>query len=530
MKISKNILGTKFNEFVKFIKDIDGKPFTSFKESDLIEETENYKYSVYNEAREKLGVSNWKISDIGSGKIHNAVSSASVVLDNNLINWRKKDDFSKIVNNKELEKKLFNFYTNKISDKQSFENFITEKLSYQFIAYLFFIKDRNQYLPILQTKFDEIFEEFGIDFRTGRQLSWENYQTFIDLIRQIQKFLLSIDRETTLLDAHSFMWVFGNQMKNMKWGEEENDDDGNGNRDDRVTFPESMFNWKDIVWIKNVLRNHGHGWAYDDKNFQEPFYLNWPNKFRGSVLKAESGDLIVLFQKPKVVNGTPNNKVFLTHLVSPIDEIEHEDLNFPKFRYCRFVKLIAIANPINSIPNPGFFNFHKPNRGQTHPIINLGDNREGIELSDTQQKLWELFSRHISPQYQFALKIKEENSDLGEMEGDPKILNHINQERRTRSSRIVKLAKFDAIQKGKGFVECECCKFDFRKTYGGIGIEYIECHHKIFLSQGKRITRIQDLALVCSNCHRMLHRKNSKGEYHSVEELSELIKSLKAVQ
>jgi hypothetical protein len=238
MTILKNTIEKKFTEFIKFIKDIDGKPFTSFKKSDLIDATENYKYSVYNEAREKLRVDDWKPSDIGSGKIHLAVSSAiktrvrhkAKMLDNNLVNWRKKDNFSKISNNKELEKNLFKFYTSKISDKQAFENFITEKLSYQFIAYLFFIKDRTKYVPILQTKFDEIFEEFGItNFKTSHNLSWQNYLTFIDLIKQIQKFLIRKDQETTLLDAHSFVWVFGNQMKNMKGIREE---------DDELTFPE----------------------------------------------------------------------------------------------------------------------------------------------------------------------------------------------------------------------------------------------------------------------------------------------------
>ncbi|GAB6158809.1 hypothetical protein JCM39194_20090 [Desulfotomaculum varum] len=38
---------------------------------------------------------------------------------------------------------------------------------------------------------------------------------------------------------------------------------------------------------------------------------------------------------------------------------------------------------------------------------------------------------------------------------------------------------------------------------------YIECHHTIPISEyAKEIkTRVSDLALVCSNCHRMLHRR-----------------------
>ncbi|HBC3475266.1 hypothetical protein GOP97_11155 [Vibrio cholerae] len=50
----------------------------------------------------------------------------------------------------------------------------------------------------------------------------------------------------------------------------------------------------------------------------------------------------------------------------------------------------------------------------------------------------------------------------------------------------------------------------FRECYGSHGDSYIEAHHIIPLSElcsvdGSK-TRLEDLAMVCSNCHRMLHR------------------------
>ena len=55
---------------------------------------------------------------------------------------------------------------------------------------------------------------------------------------------------------------------------------------------------------------------------------------------------------------------------------------------------------------------------------------------------------------------------------------------------------------------CEACGFDFGKTYGDRGQGFIECHHVEPLHQtGERATNINDLALLCSNCHRMIHRK-----------------------
>ncbi|TDD96213.1 hypothetical protein [Flavobacterium cellulosilyticum] len=72
-------------------------------------------------------------------------------------------------------------------------------------------------MPISQTKFDEIFEIIGIfgiaDFKTSHNLSWENYSTYINIIKQTREFLKTKDNNTTLLDAHSFLWIIGNQMK-----------------------------------------------------------------------------------------------------------------------------------------------------------------------------------------------------------------------------------------------------------------------------------------------------------------------------
>ncbi|MGW8180014.1 MAG: HNH endonuclease [bacterium] len=58
---------------------------------------------------------------------------------------------------------------------------------------------------------------------------------------------------------------------------------------------------------------------------------------------------------------------------------------------------------------------------------------------------------------------------------------------------------------------CKVCGFDFKETYGDLGEGFIECHHATPLSElqpGSK-TRLQDLALVCANCHWRLHRAGS---------------------
>lgn len=84
----------------------------------------------------------------------------------------------------------------------------------------------------------------------------------------------------------------------------------------------------------------------------------------------------------------------------------------------------------------------------------------------------------------------------------------------TRKKRRV-LAETDRL-------ECESCGFDFAAVYGQLGIGFAECHHTQPLAQaGERVTTLADLAVVCANCHRMLHRR----PWRTVGELRELLLS-----
>ena len=225
MKVNEGILEVEFTKFVDFIQKESGEKFESFATSKYLNDQENYKYAVHKEARDNLANKLWKPEDIGTGKIQKRVSSAikarvnynSEMVDNNLVNWRQKDSFSKKINSEELETTLFNFYKTKIKDSEAFEQLMSEGLSYQFIAYLFFIKDGQKFLPISQERFDKIFKQIGLsDFKTSGNASWENYSEFCSIIKQVQKFLKLKDKNATLLDAHSFLWILGNQMQAIK--------------------------------------------------------------------------------------------------------------------------------------------------------------------------------------------------------------------------------------------------------------------------------------------------------------------------
>jgi hypothetical protein len=82
---------------------------------------------------------------------------------------------------------------------------------------------------------------------------------------------------------------------------------------------------------------------------------------------------------------------------------------------------------------------------------------------------------------------------------------------RKREAKLRKAKIAVAMSANAGRLVCEVlhCKFDFSKVYGELGAGFAEVHHRIPLSEapkkGRRV-RLADLAIVCANCHRMIHR------------------------
>jgi 5-methylcytosine-specific restriction enzyme A len=79
---------------------------------------------------------------------------------------------------------------------------------------------------------------------------------------------------------------------------------------------------------------------------------------------------------------------------------------------------------------------------------------------------------------------------------------------RERSRKLVK-AKKAACLKATGALRCEACEFEFKDKYGERGQGFIEVHHGLPLYQLKpgTKTRLEDLHVLCANCHRMIHAK-----------------------
>lgn len=75
-----------------------------------------------------------------------------------------------------------------------------------------------------------------------------------------------------------------------------------------------------------------------------------------------------------------------------------------------------------------------------------------------------------------------------------------------------------AAKRIHGYV-CEACGFDFEAAYGEIGHKFIEAHHLVSVSEraGHLVETDpkNDFAVLCSNCHRMIHRTGNIGDINS---------------
>ena len=138
--------------------------------------------------------------------------------------------------------------------------------------------------------------------------------------------------------------------------------------------------------------------------------------------------------------------------------------------------------------------------------------------------VWDAFSKQPARLAELAAAIREgvgevEPGDLGAEDAGAEeggLLVGIHS-RRERDAGLARKKKA-AVDKATGALACEVCGFDFAATYGALGEGFAECHHvrPLHTLPTKRRTSLADLAIVCANCHRMLHRVKPFGTLESL--------------
>ncbi|TDQ11401.1 HNH endonuclease [Pedobacter metabolipauper] len=209
-------------------------------------------------------------------------------------------------------------------------------------------------------------------------------------------------------------------------------------------------------------------------------------------------DLYFKLESGKVHAGNPDI-IELSRIINllPIHEVKPDEA---KFRNPNGVSL-KLSN---------FLAIDRPGKGMSS--YSILDAQIFNEFKNDKQSLNKiaLSIRQITVDQNLNKEIHLINSDDDE-ESVPegKVLYRLHK-LRERNKNIVLKKKNDALNKFNK-LQCEICGFDFYSKYGEVGFGFIECHHITPLSdlEPNTKTKPEDLALVCSNCHRMLHRKSN---------------------
>jgi|GEM_PF-1748558 hypothetical protein len=222
------LLNQKFREFISFINFKTKKPFSiDFRSNPYIYKQEGYKEEIRREAFNILSFLDWETKHIGTGKILDLIIASIELNRNNLVKWqdrygpetKKHQKLYEIkksgIELKTFEMQAYKFFLDEIHDDDFF-NYLISVLgkNYSLIAYFFFIKNSEKYLPISTKKFDDLFKDLKIPLITTMRCSWENYCSYLKIILDIRFFLSNtLNCDVTLLDAHSFCWILTSQMR-----------------------------------------------------------------------------------------------------------------------------------------------------------------------------------------------------------------------------------------------------------------------------------------------------------------------------
>lgn len=103
-------------------------------------------------------------------------------------------------------------------------------------------------------------------------------------------------------------------------------------------------------------------------------------------------------------------------------------------------------------------------------------------------------------------------------EGRSRLVLHLQRE---RNQTLVRKKKEQAAS-----LDCEICRFSFSRAYSGAASDYCEVHHLLPLSKVEKTTRtrMEDLAILCANCHRVVHMRDGSEPYTLNEVRSMLAK------
>lgn len=185
----------------------------------------------------------------------------------------------------------------------------------------------------------------------------------------------------------------------------------------------------------------------------------------------------------------------------------------------------TVFREIQQIPNPS--KRHRANKISEYRIVALAENAHLIPATERdfliprrvkggigQSNVWYADKPESATLVADVVKyiqsgarvsrLPDIDADTSAIEGNPRLVAHLRRER----SPSLAAKKKKSVLSAAGKLCCEACGFDFQARYGKNGEGFCEIHHlkPIHKMGSGEKTTLDDLSVVCSNCHRIIHR------------------------
>jgi hypothetical protein len=286
------------------------------------------------------------------------------------------------------------------------------------------------------------------------------------------------------------------------------------------------------VWVEKTKASHEHGgisWEFGSCLWS-PSTNSAGHKIYEDMKAIQLGDLILHFYEDSWFGGEDTYH-FCAYSIASTTCIERTDeppkagewagrgkyLRVELENFTPFEQTIAIEEFIEKNDVALIASIS----GSNGPfILYRGQPRlaQGKYLSPCSESLYSLLSAEIQEPFEASKPTNTipmaSKDDVVDLDVHEQFLEGQRQRRETsfflRNRSLVKKAK------QKYGAACQCCGFAFPQKYGAIGDGFIECHHLKPLSerygqaQAPAQTSINDVAVLCANCHRMIHRMMHK--------------------
>jgi hypothetical protein len=228
LEVAPNAFLDAFQHFKKLIAPHDGgQTFAGFDQG-VVAAEEGYKPRLRDHALSLLNIEQWDSAQIGTGAILERMIAAIEIqsgptLTNNLVFWQNRfgpanrdhralleafDERGERM--REFETLLFALYRDHGDEGAIFDQ-LTEltRAKYPLLAYLYFLRDSDRFMPINPTTFDRAFRRLGVGLTTSRRCTWANYIQFNFALGSVKRELNKVEGGQTarLIDAHSFCWI-----------------------------------------------------------------------------------------------------------------------------------------------------------------------------------------------------------------------------------------------------------------------------------------------------------------------------------